>query len=128
MRKLLLLLVLIVLAWFAYRNRYRIFVRDPLGSVVRDGVKEKGAQVYVNYPNDVMIENDNAPMYFNLIEAGQPVSAPTGLKCIHYLACLANGYPEPQTFALPGAKLESMTAREVDFRDPDGRQVVVRLR
>ncbi len=128
MRKLVLLLILIVVVYFIFQNRERIFLRDPLGSVARNGVREQGAQVYINYSNDVMLENDNAPMYFNVLVHGEPVSAPTSLKCIHYLVCLAAGNDELQTFAIPGAKLESMTNREVDFRDPEGRQVAVRLR
>ena len=127
MRKLILLLVLMA-AIFAYLNRERLFVRDPLGSVTRDGVKERGAQVFVNYTNDVLLENDNTPMYVNIIERGQPVGAPDALKCIHYLVCLANGYPTPQTFALPGAQLESMSSREVRFRDSQGHEAVVTLR
>ena len=90
MRKLLLLLVAIA-AIFAFINRDRLFVRDPLGSVTRNGVKEHGAQVYLNYANDVLLENDNAPMYFYILQQGQPVGAPDALKCIHYLLCLANG-------------------------------------
>lgn len=128
MRKLVLLLILVVVAVVVYKDRERIFVRDPLGSVARNGVKEAGAQVFVNYSNDVLIENDNAPMYLNIIQQGQPVGAPDSLKCIHYLVCLANGYPAPQSYALPHARVESMTNRQVQFRDSEGREVSVHLR
>ena len=128
MRKLPVLVVLIVLACIAYANRERIFWRDPMGSVVRNGMKEPGAQVYENYAGDAMIENDNAPMYFDVLVHGLPVSAPTSLKCIHYLICLAAGRDELQTLAVPGAKMESMTAQAIRFRDADGRETVVALR
>ncbi len=122
------LLVLVLAACFAYVNRLRLFVRDPLASVQRGGVTEAGAQVFVNYDGDVLIENDRAPMYFNIVQHGQPVGAPDVLKCIHYLVCLANGYPAPQTSALPGAQLQSMTSQEVRFTDEAGRAVRVQLR
>ena len=128
MRKVVLLLVVIVLGVFAYRDRARIFWRDPAGSVLRNGVKEQGAQVYENHAGDAMIENDNPPMYFDVLVHGLPVSAPTSLKCIHYVICLAAGKDELQTMAVPGARMESMTAREIRFRDSDGRETVVTLR
>lgn len=121
-------LIVIAFGVFAFFNRERLFVRDPLGSVSRDGVKEHGAQVFVNFSNDVLLENDNAPMYFNLLEHGKPVSAPEGLKCIHYLVCLVNGYPSPDATVLPDDKLLSMSDREVHFRDSQGREVQVVLR
>lgn len=121
-------LILVLVLCFAYVNRQRLFLRDPLGSVVRDGVKEAGAQVFINYSNDVLIENDNTPMYFNIVQHDQPVGAPDGLKCIHYLLCLANGYPAPQTMSLPNARLESMTPQLVRFKDSEGREVQVHLR
>jgi hypothetical protein len=127
MRKVVALIVL-ALGVFAYFNRERLFVRDPLGSLTRNGAKESGAQIFVNFSNDVLIENDNAPMYFNLLEHGRPVSAPTGLKCIHYLVCLVNGYPSPDATVLPQDKLESMSERRVQFRDWQGREVEVTLR
>ncbi len=127
MKKWALLLLLLVLC-FAYVHRVRLFLRDPLGSVLRDGVKEAGAQVFINYDNDVLLENDNAPMYLDIVQHGQPVGAPDTLKCFHYLLCLVNGYPAPQTLAVPNARLESMTSQQVRFKDSEGREVQVQLR
>ena len=126
--KKLMLLVLVVTSWFAYVNRQRLFVRDPLGSVTRAGVREGGAQVYINYENDVLLENDRAPLYLTILQHGQAVGAPDAMKCIHYLLCLASGYPVPQTTALPGAQLETMTSQAVRFRDGNGREAVIALR
>ena len=71
MRKLILLLVVVAVVFVVW-NRQRLYVRDPLGSVVRDGVKEQGAQVLINYSNDVLLQNYNAPMYVTLIQHGEP--------------------------------------------------------
>ncbi len=122
------LLALVLLSFFVYENRMRLFLRDPLGTVLRDGAKEDGAQVFLNYDNDVLLENDHPPLYLTILQHGQPVGAPTTLKCFHYLVCLANGYPAPQAAASPGARLESMTSKEVRFRDEVGREVQVKLR
>ena len=59
MKKLLLLVIFVVFLVFVLINRNRLYVRDPLGSVARDGVKEAGAQVYINFQNAVLIENEN---------------------------------------------------------------------
>jgi hypothetical protein len=118
----------LLLAAFSYVNRDRLFVRDPRGSVTRNGVAEDGAQVFINHNNDVLLENDHPPMYFNLLQHNQPVSAPESLKCIHFLVCLASGDAVPQTTVQPDAHLESMTAQQVQFKDGEGRQVLVRLR
>ena len=127
MRKLVLIL-LVVASWFIYVNRERLFLRDPVASLTRNGVKEAGAQIFINYDNDVLIENDRSPMYFNIVQHGQPVGAPDILKCLHYLVCLARAYPAPQVLALPGAHLEEMTPKQVRFRDEAGREAVVQLR
>ena len=120
--------LLVIGSWFLFVNRQRVFVRDPIASLTRNGVHEDGAQIFINYDNDVLIENDRAPMYFNIVQHGQPVGTPETLKCIHYLVCLASGYPAPQTSALPGAQLEAMSAKQVNFRDESGREAVVKLR
>lgn len=122
------LLFFILVAVFVYYHRDRVFVRNPLASVTRDGVREAGAQVFINYNNDVLLENDNAPMYFNLIEHEQPVGAPSTLKCIHYLACLSDSYTISPEMVVAGAKIVSMDPRRVEFRDSSARQVVVQLR
>lgn len=127
MRRWLLLAVLVAVA-FAVVERNRLFLRDPLGSVTRDGVREAGAQVYINFRNEILIENDHAPMYFNVLLGGHPVSAPETMKCIHYIACLLSGDDLPQTTAVPGAHMLSMDPRQASFRDGEGRQVHITLR
>ena len=48
-------LIALALIVFAVVYRQRLFLRDPLGSVTRDGVKEDGAQVFINWSNDVLL-------------------------------------------------------------------------
>jgi hypothetical protein len=80
------LLLIVALVAFALFSRLRLFVRDPLATVQHNGVRENGAQVYINYANDVLIENDNAPMYVLLIQHGDHIE----LHCLHLLVCLTD--------------------------------------
>jgi hypothetical protein len=127
LKKLISLLALVAIV-FAVYNRERLFVRDPLGSVIRDGVKENGAQVFINFSNDVLLENDKAPMYVTLVQHGQPVGTPAKLGCIHYVVCMTDADVAMLIAPEPGAAIQSMSSKAVDFRDAAGRATVVKLR
>ena len=47
-------LLLICLIVFIALRRQRIFLRDPLANVTRDGTAVGGVQVMINYTNDVL--------------------------------------------------------------------------
>lgn len=121
------LIVLVVGAYLIYTNRLRLFVRDPLASVTRGDTTEVGAQVFLNYNNDVLLESDHAPMYLTIVQHDQPIGVPDGLKCIHYLVCLAGGFPAPLAAPTPGARIAAMSPKLVQFRDGDGSDVAVKL-
>jgi hypothetical protein len=123
--KKLIALLVIGLVVFVVVERKRVFVRDPLASVTRSGEKVSGEQVYINFYNDVLLENDNPPMLVMLIEKGQPVGVPTKLRCIHWIACLTDA---DTASALPlNVSVQSMSGKAVSFRDEDARQWVVTL-
>ena len=125
MKKLIALLV-ILLVVFVVVERKRVFVRDPLASVTRAGDKVPGQQVYINFYNDVLLENDNPPMLVMIVEKGQPVGVPTKLRCIHWLACLTDA---DNATAIPlNATVQSMSNKVVRFRDENNQQWVVALR
>ena len=127
MRKFILLLALVAVVFLVW-NRQRIYVRDPLGSVARDGVRESGAQVYINYSNDVLLENYNAPMYVLLVQHGERVGTPATTHCVAYVACLLDADVATLLEGSEGEKATSMSGKVVEFRDGDGRAVVVGLR
>ncbi len=56
MRKILIVGTLLLVV-FVVVFRQRIFVRDPLGKVERNGVAQDGTRLYINYSNDVMVED-----------------------------------------------------------------------
>ncbi len=127
MRKVI-LLVLVVAVVFVVWNRQRIYVRDPLGSVARDGAKESGAQVYINASNEVLLTNYNVPMYVTLVQHGERVGAPAEIHCMAYVACLLDADVATLLKGSEGAKATSMSEKVVEFRDGEGRAVVVGLR
>ena len=125
MKKLIALLVLALIV-FAIVERQRIFVRDVLASVERDGTKVDGEQVFINMHNDVLLENDNPPMLVFMAQKGQPLGVPTKLRCIHWVACLTDA--DVATTIAVGGSTPAMNAKTVTFRDQDGRHWVVTLR
>jgi hypothetical protein len=127
MKKIILLLV-VVAAVFVVWNRQRLYVRDPFGSVMRDGVKEAGAQVLINYSNDVLVQNYTAPMYVQLVQHGDRVGTPAEMHCVAYVACLMDADEPAFVMTEEGAKVSTMTGKVVAYRDAKGRNVVVTLR
>jgi hypothetical protein len=123
--KKLIALLIIALVVFVVVERKRVFVRDPLASVTRAGEKIGGEQVYINYYNDVLLENDNPPMLVMLVEKGQPVGIPTKLRCIHWLACLTDA-DAASTLPL-NANIQSMDGKTVRFRDENAQPWIVTL-
>ena len=116
MRRIIVLL-LVVLVGFVVWNRHRLFVRDPLGDVVRNRAPEGGAQVYMNFDSDVLIENDRAPAYVEVIAHDNHTGVPQKLHCIHYLACLTDA-DVPTLLPMPGGiAVELMNSKLVQFRE-----------
>lgn len=124
--KKLIALLLLVLVVFVVVERKRVYVRDVLASTTRDGAKVDGEQVYINYYNDVVLENDNPPMLVLVVEKGRPLGVPTNLRCIHWVACLTDA--DAATTLPAFGSMPVMNAKRVTFRDQDGRNWVVKLR
>lgn len=120
--------LLAALALFVYVNRTRLFLRDPMGAVARNGTFEDGAQVYINYKNDVVLSNDHLPRYLLVVQHGQMIGVPAPLKCLFDVLCLAQAYPVPLIAPLTGAQAEDMTDRQIRFKDENAREVTVKLR
>ena len=120
-------LALVVVVILAAYNRNRIFVRDPLGSVARNGAKEAGAQIYVNFSNDALIENDNPLMYVLLVQHDNHAGSPIELHCLHWLLCMTDADAATLTQPPPSVAIEEMTGKAIRFIDSDKRETVVAL-
>jgi len=122
LKKIILLLFLIFIVFVIY-NRQRLYLRDPLANVTHDGIKEDGTQVFINYSNDALLENDHPPLYIKIIQHNNHVGLPATLKCVHFVVCLADA--EVVTLVEPDTKaiVESMTGKTITLRE--GKQETV---
>jgi len=134
LKKILLLVFLVVLAAI-FVNRQRVYVRDPLATVYRDDVKQSGVQVFINYSNDVLLEQDAEPGSYQILVQGwnKMPGTPGVLKCIRWMVCLADA-DHATTFPIEwngkgryDPKV-AMTSRELSFVAGDGATIKVQLR
>lgn len=124
-----LLVVTIVLVVFVAVYRERIYLRDPMGSVMRAGEKVDDARVFINYDNDVLVQEQGGARMWAVQHWNGLETVPAGLTCVEGLMCLA---PAERLTGEAGTavnrRIATMTNREVDFVDGDGRPVGVTLR
>ena len=120
----------LLLAVFVAVFRQRIFLRDPVGKVQRNGVAQDGARVYINYSNDVLVE-DSASHEFVLVQGWSSLpGAPQHLFCFTGLMCWTDA-DRATVFPLEGVGGRTravMSAKEVTFLDGSGAAARVELR
>ena len=112
----------------AVMYRQRLFLRDPLGRVERNGMRVEGASVFINYSNDVLIQSAAAGAY--LVQRGSVPGTPAKLSCLRGMVC----WTEADIAAvspLGGADYRPnvvMNSKEVTFLNGngDGMRVVLR--
>jgi hypothetical protein len=121
---------MLLLAIFVVMFRQRIFVRDPLGKVERNGVMQDSSRLYINYSNDVLVEDD-AQHRFALVQgwSGLP-GVPQHLFCLTGLVCWMDA-DRAAVFPVEGVGGRThavISAKEVTFVDGSGASVRARLR
>jgi len=129
LRKILIVTTLLLVV-FAVAFRQRIFVRDPLGKVERNGVAQDGARLYINYSNDVLVE-DAAQHQFVLVQGWSALpGVPQHLFCLTGLMCWTDA-DQAAVFAVDGVGGRTravMSAKEVTYVDESRASVRVTLR
>ena len=120
----------LLLVVFVAMFRQRIFVRDPLGKVERNGVPQDGARLYINYSNDVLVE-DALRHQFILVQgwSARP-GVPQHLFCLSEMMCWTDA-DRAAVFPVEGAGGKMpvvMSPKEVTFVDESGAKVRVGLR
>lgn len=120
----------LLLIVFVVVFRQRIFVRDPLGKVERNGVVQDGTRLYINYSNDVMVE-DAATHRFVLVQGWSTLpGVPQHVACLTGLVCWTDADRVP-VFPLEGVggrTRAAMSTKEVTFVDEAGAPIRVELR
>ena len=128
--KRILIVGVLLLAVFVAVFRQRIFVRDPLGKVERNGVAQDGTRLYINYSNDVLVE-DSARHQFVLVQGWNKLpGVPQHLFCLTGMVCWTDA-DRAAVFRVEGVGGRTpvtMSAKEVTFVDESGARVRVALR
>ncbi len=121
------LLSIVALVALAIIYHDRLFLRDPLGKVERNGAAVPDARVFINYSNDILVQEDSGRRMFVVQNYNRLAGSPTSLNCIQGMLCIT-----PSDRAAPGtvdsAKQADMSDREVSFTDSQGSRVHVRIR
>jgi hypothetical protein len=133
--KRLFVLAFLVLMALILMNRQRVYVRDPLAKVYRNDQKQDGVQVYINYSNDVLLIKEGDPGAYRILlqNWNKSPGTPTVLKCIHWMACLADADHATVTPIVPIGKgsydpRAAMNNREISFVNADGTTTRIELR
>ena len=100
MGKTILIVAFLAAMVFILVNRERIYLRDPIATVYRNGVEQSGVQVYMNYSDEILIEQDAEPNpYRILLQDWNPMpGTPLELHCLIWTACMttaASVMPSP---------------------------------
>ncbi len=137
MKKLIgLLIVGFVVFLFVYRER--LYLRDPIAKVSRDGKVVSSSQVMINYPNDVLLldHSDGRNRIYLVQHWNLLLGTPTvPVKCLQQVACMTDADQATEAKVQVGSRGSrspfegvTMTPRLVEFVDEDGALVEVVLR
>lgn len=131
--KRLLTLMVVGFVVFVVLYRQRLFLRDPLATVTRNGVKVGGVGVMINYSNDVLLDDGstNTRRLYLVQHGNAAAGVPTAImKCIQGLGCMTDA--DRATVALLDRRRDvrpvTMTNRQVEFVDENNIAVKVTLR
>jgi hypothetical protein len=136
MVKTIVILVFVVLAGLVITFRQREYVRDPLAKVYRNDVQQDNVEVYQNWANDVLIQQnygDRANTRILVQDWDEMPGTPANLTCIQWLACVTTDDRAPKSPIAWTGKGKynpnvTMTKHEVSFVDGDGSKVRVELK
>jgi hypothetical protein len=118
-------IVLIVLV-AVYRQR--LFLRDPLAKVYRDGARQEGVRVYINYSNDVLLERPGDELPYRMVQHwNKTPGVPQLLTCMRAMVCWSD-HDQATLVPLGSAGATTMSDREVSFSQRDGSVLRVTLR
>jgi hypothetical protein len=120
----------LLLVVFVVVFRQRIFVRDPLGKVERNGAAQDGMRLYINYSNDVLVEDSARPQFVLVQGWSARPGVPQHLFCLTGLMCWTDA-DKAAVFPVEGVGGRTpavMSAKEVTFVDESGAKVRLGLR
>jgi len=124
MRKFLLLLLVLAVAWLYY-YRERLYVHDVVAKVYVGGVEQADVSAYINASNDVLLMNPTPPTLV-LVRHGDAAPVIEGsLTCVHWVACMTEAGGDVSAGGRDARIV--MSSKVVTFVDGAGRPVLVQL-
>ena len=128
MRRFLILLTLALIA-LAVTYRDRLYLRDPLGKIARNGTEQDDARIFINYENDILVREKHGTEMFVVQHWNGLQATPAGLSCIEGMLCLT---PADRVVDIgeagAGHTPAVMTDRNVSFVDGSRSKVLVTIR
>ena len=127
--------VLLIVVLFVIVERDRLFIRDPIASVYLDNVKQSEVEVYFNFSDEILLQQnfgDRESKRIILQHWDRMPATPASLTCLRWIVCLTTADHAPTLpVAVDGGKAydpkASMDGRDITFTDPAGVQVRVKL-
>ncbi len=135
MRKLLLLAtVVFVVLVILYRDR--LYLRDPLGTIERNGVAVPDARLFINYSNDVLVQENHGTEMFVVQNWSRRAATPSRLTCVQGMLCITPADRIVDAQAADSSQMNSadsegkaeMSSRAVSFTDAAGSHIHITLR
>ena len=128
MRRFLVLLTLALIG-LAAMYRDRLYLRDPLGKIARNGVEQADARIFINYENDVLVREKHGTEMFVVQHWNGLPATPAGLTCIEGMLCVTPADRVVDIGEAAGGRVPAeMTDRAVSFKDGQGDTVLVTVR
>ncbi len=124
-------LVVLVLVLVVFRQR--LYLRDPIARVERNGMRQSGVRIYFNFYNDILVEDVRGNQRY-LVQAvnGVPLvpGVPLHLRCMRGMACLTDrNFAATRPLAGGGYTGQvEMTNAFVTLTDGSGASIRVALR
>ena len=109
--------------------RDRLYLRDPLGRLERDGRRVEDARVFINYSNDVLVQEKQGTRMFVVQNWSHAATVPAGLTCVQGMLCLTPADRVVDAQSEGGAQTTAvMSSREASYTDAAGSRVRVVIR
>lgn len=128
MRRFLVLLTLVLIG-LAVVYRDRLYLRDPLGKITRNGVEQDDARIYINYENDVLVREQHGTRVFAVQHWNRQPAVPGKLTCVEGMLCVTASDRVMDVAAAATGPAAEMSDRTVSFKDEaTGEAVSVTIR
>jgi hypothetical protein len=87
--------------------------------VYRDGVRQQGVYIYINYSNDILVEGSVDTPFYMVQHWNRLPGTPQSLTCLHAMACWTDHDRATLVPLAENLGQATMSDREITFRQSD---------